>query len=288
MRGVNSSGTHPLSLVGKETVTMRSVHQLLHLDGRKAIVTGGAGHIGLAIDETLLELGASVLILDNDASACDKRVAELSHVYRDRTTAVVCDLADEGATRAAIRNGIAQLGGLDILIHCAAYVGTTQASGWAVPFEKQTVQAWDAALRVNLTSAFVMAQEARPALAASGHASVILISSIYGLVGPDMRLYENTSMANPAAYGLSKAGLLQLVRYLATTLAPEIRVNAITPGGVWRQQPQSFVDQYVGRTPLGRMAAEEDLKGAIAYLASDLSNYVTGQNLVVDGGWTAW
>jgi NAD(P)-dependent dehydrogenase (short-subunit alcohol dehydrogenase family) len=267
---------------------MRSVHQLLQLDGRKAIVTGGAGHIGLAIDETLLELGASVLILDNDATACDQMITELSHVYRDRTAAVVCDLADEGATRTAIRNGIAQLGGLDILIHCAAYVGTTQAPGWAVPFEKQSVQAWNAALRVNLTSAFATVQEARPALAASGHASVIFISSIYGLVGPDMRLYENTSMANPAAYGVSKAGLLQLARYLATTLAPQIRVNAITPGGVWRQQPQSFVDQYVGKTPLGRMAAEEDLKGAIAYLAGDLSNYVTGQNLIVDGGWTAW
>lgn len=267
---------------------MRSVPQLLQLDGRKAIVTGGAGHIGLAIDETLLELGASVLILDSDATASDKCVAELSDIYRDRTAAVVCDLADEDATRAAVRNGIAQLEGLDILIHCAAYVGTTHAPGWAVPFEKQTVQAWDAAMKVNLTSAFAMAQEARPALAASGHASVIFISSIYGLVGPDMRLYENTSMANPAAYGVSKAGLLQLVRYLATTFAPQIRVNAITPGGVWREQPQSFVDQYVSRTPLGRMATEEDFKGAIAYLASDLSNYVTGQNLIVDGGWTAW
>jgi NAD(P)-dependent dehydrogenase (short-subunit alcohol dehydrogenase family) len=275
-------------VVEKQTVTMRSVNQLLQLHGRKAIVTGGAGHIGLAIDETLLELGASVVILDSDASACETRVAELSHVYRDKTAAVVCDLADEVATRSAVQKALAQLGGLDILVHCAAYVGTTQVPGWAVPFEKQTVQAWDAALRVNLTSAFVMAQEAKPALAASGHSSVIFISSIYGLVGPDMRLYDKTNMANPAAYGVSKAGLLQLVRYLATTLAPEIRVNAITPGGVWREQPQSFVDQYVSRTPLARMGTEEDFKGAIAYLASDLSNYVTGQNLIVDGGWTAW
>jgi NAD(P)-dependent dehydrogenase (short-subunit alcohol dehydrogenase family) len=268
---------------------MRSVSQLIQLHGRKAIVTGGAGHIGLAIDETLLELGASVLIVDSDETACDKRVSELSHHYRGRTAAVVCDLADEAATRSAVRDGTARLGGLDILVHCAAYVGTTQAPGWAVPFDKQTVQAWDAGLKVNLTSAFAMAQEARPALAASGHASIVFISSIYGLVGPDMRLYENTSMANPAAYGVSKAGLLQLVRYLATTFAPQIRVNAITPGGVSRRkQPQSFVDRYVGRTPLGRMATEEDFKGAIAYLASDLSNYVTGQNLVVDGGWTAW
>jgi NAD(P)-dependent dehydrogenase (short-subunit alcohol dehydrogenase family) len=122
----------------------------------------------------------------------------------------------------------------------------------------------------------------------SGHGSIVLISSIYGLVGPDMSLYEGTSMANPAGYGASKGGLLQLMRYLATVLAPDVRVNAISPGGVWRQQPGQFHDRYRSRTPLGRMATEEDLKGAAAYLASDLSSYVTGHNLVVDGGWTTW
>ena len=145
----------------------RSVNQLLQLHGRKAIVTGGAGHIGLAIDETLLELGASVLILDSNATGCEMRIAELSRVHGDRIAATVCDLADEAATRSAIQTGIAQLGGLDVLVHCAAFVGTTPIPGWAVPFDKQTVQAWDVALRVNLTSAFAMAQEARAALATS-------------------------------------------------------------------------------------------------------------------------
>jgi NAD(P)-dependent dehydrogenase (short-subunit alcohol dehydrogenase family) len=107
-------------------------------------------------------------------------------------------------------------------------------------------------------------------------------------VGPDFQLYEGTPLANPAAYGVSKAGLLQLVRYLATALAPGVRVNAISPGGVERGQPEVFQARYRERTPLGRLASEEDLKGAIAYLASDLSSYVTGHNLVVDGGWTAW
>ena len=143
-------------------------------------------------------------------------------------------------------------------------------------------------MRVNLTSSFVLVQEAREALSASGRGSVILFASTYGLVGPDHRLYEGTTMANPAGGAASKGGLLQLTRYFATTLAPGIRVNAISPGGVWRQQPESFHRRYVSRTPLGRMATEEDLKGATAYLASDLSAYVTGHNLVVDGGWTAW
>ncbi len=95
-------------------------------------------------------------------------------------------------------------------------------------------------------------------------------------------------MGNPAGYAASKGGLIQLTRWLATVLAPDVRVNAITPGGIWRDQPETFREQYVARTPLGRMGTEGDLKGAAAYLASNLSAYVTGQNLIVDGGWTAW
>ena len=117
---------------------------------------------------------------------------------------------------------------------------------------------------------------------------MINVGSIYGMVGPDMRLYEGTTMGNPAAYAASKGGLLQFTRWLATILAPEVRVNSITPGGVWRNQPEAFHERYKARTPLRRMAHEEDFKGAVAYLASDLSSYVTGHNLLVDGGWTVW
>lgn len=251
---------------------MRTVRQLLDLTGRRALVTGGAGHIGGAVCDALRECGATVLSLDRDARTCD----------------LACDLAKEAATRAAVRKAAARLGGLDILVHCAAFVGETKLSGWAVPFRKQTVAAWDKSLRVNLTAAFTLVQEAQPFLEKSGRGSVILFSSIYGLVGPDFSLYKGTSMANPAGYGASKGGLLQLTRSLATGLAPRIRVNAISPGGVLRGQPAAFRRRYQVRTPLGRMAVEEDLKGAAAFLASDASAYVTGQNIVVDGGWTAW
>lgn len=267
---------------------MYTVAQLMDLSGRKTLVTGGTGHIGLAVGEALIELGATVVVLDLDPEACRQRAETLAASERHRAIPLACDLRDEQATRSGVRKAIQAMGGLDILIHCAAYVGTTQIPGWAVPFNEQTVAAWDAAMRVNLTSAFVMAQEAKAALCASGHGSVILIASTYGLVGPDLRLYEGTTMANPAGYGASKGGLLQLTRYLATILAPEVRVNAISPGGISRSQPAQFQQQYIARTPLGRMASEQDLKGAVAYLASDLSAYVTGHNLVVDGGWTAW
>lgn len=256
---------------------MRSFQQLASLENRVAIVTGGAGHIGGAIVDTLGELGARVIAADL-AGATPPKGAELRAV----------DLHDEQSTRDLVRGVVKDLGRLDVLVHCAAYVGTTKAAGWAVPFDQQTVSAWDAALRVNLTAAFVLAQEAFGALSKGGSGSIVFVSSIYGVVGPDMRLYDGTSMQNPAAYGASKAGLRQLARHLSTIFAPSVRVNVITPGGVARGQPESFVGRYVERTPLRRMATEEDFKGAVGYLASDLSSYVTGQEILVDGGWTAW
>jgi len=269
-------------------VTMRSISELLNISGRRALVAGGAGYLALAVEEALVEQGATVSVVDINSQACDKRVEELSKIRKDCAVAVPCDLGDEAATRKAVRDTVSKLGGLDIIVHCAAHGGTSGTEGWAVPFPDQTVAAWDAALRINLTSAFVLAQEARTSLKASKNGSIILFSSIYGLVGPDWNLYSGTNMANPVGYGASKGGILQLMRYLSTELAPEVRVNSISPGGVWRDQPEEFHERYKAKAPLGRMAREEDLKGAVAYLASDLSSYVTGHNLVVDGGWTAW
>ncbi|MBI2789652.1 MAG: SDR family oxidoreductase [Elusimicrobia bacterium] len=263
---------------------MRSIAELSRLDGRKALVAGGAGHVGLAVCETLAELGARVAVLDRDPAACRRRAAALP----GGAVAVPCDLSSEAGTRRAVRAAQRRLGGLDILVHAAAFVGTTKLAGWAEPFARQSTKAFDAALRVNLTSAFTMVQEAAPALSRSGKGSVILFSSIYGRVGPDMSLYAGTKMANPAGYGASKGGLAQLTRHLATVLGPRVRVNAISPGGIERGQPASFQKRYRSRTPLARMAVEEDLKGATAFLAGDLSAYVTGHDLLVDGGWSAW
>ena len=267
---------------------MRTIDQLLDLTGRKALLTGGAGYIGMAAGEALVELGAKVSILDINPTACDERVTTLGKIKDNSAIAVPCDLSDEFDTRRAVRETVEKLGGLDIVVHCAGYVGTTQMPGWAVPFQEQSVTAWNAAMQVNLTSAFTMVQEAQPELTASGVGSVIFFISTYGLVGPVPDLYEGTDIVQPAGYAASKGGLLQFSRYLATTMAPGIRVNTITPGGVWRDQQEPFHRRYVARTPMGRMANEEDLKGAVAYLSSDLSAYVTGHNLVVDGGWTAW
>jgi len=267
---------------------MRTFAELSNLTGRKALITGGAGHIALATADVLVELGATVTLSDTNIAECEQRALRFRKKRDKSAFALACDLREESSIRKMVADAIEQMKGLDLLIHCAAHVGTTSGSGWAVPFDDQTVEAWNAALAINVTSAFVMAQAGKDALRESGHGSIVLFASIYGIVGPDMSLYEGTTLANPAGYGSSKGALLQLTRHLATILAPQIRVNSISPGGVWRQQPKIFHERYNQRTPLDRMATEEDFKGAVAYLASDLSSYVTGHNLVVDGGWTAW
>lgn len=266
---------------------MKTVAELMRCDGRVAMIVGGAGHIGATAAQVCAELGASVAVVDVDGPRAKAVAAALKMRNEAESVGLVADLSSEPATRGAVRAVVEQFGRLDILIHSAAFVGTTAFPGWAVPFAEQSSAAFEAASRVNLTSAFVLAQEAAPHLAA-GRGSIVLVSSIYGTVGPNAALYVGTSMQNPLGYGVSKAGLQQLARSLATTLGPDVRVNTVSPGGVLRSQPASFVDRYTERTPLGRMATEEDLKGAFAYLASDLSAYVTGHDLVVDGGWTAW
>ena len=266
---------------------MAKLKDLMDMRGRRALVTGAAGHLGGVIADTLAEMGATLLLVDLPATSLESRAKDVAKRWGVSTQAFACDLEsqDERARLAVeVRGG----GGVDVLINNAAFVGTSGLQGWAVPFEQQSVDTWRRALEVNLTAAFDLCQRFAEPLRASNAASIINIGSIYGELGPDWRLYEGTSMANPAAYAASKGGLLQLTRWLATTLAPRVRVNSICPGGVARGQAEAFVERYVARTPLARMAIEDDFRGAVAYLASDLSKYVTGQNLAVDGGWSAW
>lgn len=260
--------------------------KLLDLTGRTALVTGGAGHLGRTFTETLLEQGARVALMDISDNVHE--VARGFDNTGNKVKGFKVDLEIEENLRTAFSDVIAWSGGLDILVNNAAFVGTSALTGWNEPFEKQTAVTFRRCLEVNLTAVFALCQLAVPHLKKSGHGSIINIASIYAMVGPDNRIYEGTSMNNASAYGASKAGVIQFTSWLATSLAPEIRANVITPGGVARGQPASFVERYNYRTPLGRMAREEDFRGAIAYLASDASAYVTGHNLIVDGGWSVW
>ncbi len=266
----------------------RSLKTLMDLKGRVVLLTGAAGHIGAAMGEALAELGADLVLLDIAQDSCREVADQIRSKFGIRSVPLPIDLADENAVRAVPHFVMDKMGRLDILINNAALVGTSELKGWATSLSEQRVDTWRLALEINLTAPFVLTQACALMLTASGHGSVINVGSIYGIVGPDKSLYVGTKLGNPAAYAASKGGLLQLTRWFATALAPDVRVNAITVGGVWRNQAEDFHQRYKAKTPLNRMAVEEDLKGAVAFLASDLSDYVTGHNLVVDGGWTIW
>lgn len=264
-----------------------SISELINLKGRTALVTGAAGHIGATACEVLAELGADIFMVDKDSAGLEKVKTQLSDQYKTNLFPVTADLESPDAAQTIFDNVSSQANKLDILINNAAFVGTTDVPGWGVELENQSIETWERAMRVNLTAPFAIIQAFSAMLQHSKIASVVNLGSIYGIIGPDMSLYEGLEMGSPAAYAASKGGLIQLTRWLASALAPAVRVNAISPGGLLREQPEAFRERYEAKTLLGRMATEQDLKGAIAYLASDLSAYVTGQNLMVDGGWTA-
>jgi NAD(P)-dependent dehydrogenase (short-subunit alcohol dehydrogenase family) len=277
-----------MSFEHQKTETMTTIKELMNLEGRRALITGATGFLGTIMAETLAELGADLVLVDRPGTNFQRITETLTERWKIKVQHRHCDL-EQQEQRAELMAWLKNSGqGLNILINNAAFVGTSELEGWAVPFEEQTVETWRRALEVNLTAVFDLCQGLMPLLKVADGASIINIASIYGEYGPDWRLYERTNMSNPAAYGASKGGLIQFTRWLATTLSPHIRVNAISPGGIFRSQPELFVKRYEARTPLGRMASEDDFRGGVAYFASNLSQYSTGQNLVVDGGWGVW
>ena len=257
----------------------------MRIEGVVAI-TGGAGHIGHAIAERCAEAGAAIAVIDREVKRSDATASQIAEKHKVDAAGFDVDLSDPEAIARVSARIEQRFGRLDGLVHNAAFYD--KAEGWGVPFAEEGYDAWLKVMRVNLLAPFFLTQALHPMLRLSEDASITLISSIYGVVGPDNRVYDGTEMVCPAAYAASKGGLVQLGRWLATTLAPDVRVNTVAPGGVARGQPESFVRSYAGRTPLGRVAAESDIAGVVAFLSSRDAKYMTGQTLVVDGGVTAW
>ena len=267
---------------------MKSLKKLVNMNNRTVLITGACGHLGKLISETTSEMGANLIITDHPSKNLLHLKNRLQKKYSNNVIALNCDLESENDRNLFINKVNDISSSLNCLINNAAFVGDSQLGGWSVPFNKQDLTSWRRAFEVNLTAPFHFSQGFNLSLKKSKNASIINILSIYSKSGPDWSLYDGTNLGNPAAYAASKGGLAQLTRWLSTTLAPKIRVNAISPGGIYRKQEEKFVTKYSDKTPLKRMAKESDFKGAIAYLVSDLSEYVTGETLNVDGGWSAW
>ncbi len=209
--------------------------------------------------------------------------------------AIPTDVTNEDQATRLVEKTLEAFGSLDILVNSAALdpkFDPSQAGRHTDAFENYPLEAWDEALAVNLTGLFLCSQGAARCMLAQGGGVIINICSTYGLVGPDQRMYERPGEPprfKPVHYSVTKAGVLGLTHYLATYFAGKnIRVNALTPGAVFNEHDETFVRNYSARTVLGRMARKDEMNGALLFLASDASSYMTGANLVVDGGWTAW
>jgi len=257
------------------------------LNGRLTLVVGACGNIGRSLCKGLAAQGADIVVSDLNADACISLTQELESTYSGRYIPAHGDCTREKGVQSVMRI-CDSLGPFQVVIHCIGLISSVSIPGYAVPFKEQSIKAWEFAIRSNLTSAFILAKNINERLDQTGIASVIFLSSIYGSLGPDWSLYENTSMENPMAYGASKGGIQQLTRYLATLWAPAVRVNCVSPGGLQLCQPEEFVRRYEQHTPMRRMATPEDIVGPVIFLASDAARYVTGQNILVDGGWSAW
>ena len=265
---------------------MKTLQQLLDLSCRTALVTGATGFLGKAFSESLCQLGCNLVLTDFSDAELAASASYLTSTYPISASYLSVDLESSDASQVLYDHIRKNHSSLDILVNNAAFVGTSSLDGWSTTFPQQTFQTWDRAMYLNLSVPFLLSQKLEPLLKASRSASIVNIASIYSLIGPDPTLYLNTSLNNPAAYAASKGGLIQLTRWLSTVLAPQIRVNSISPGGLFRDQDPLFVERYTAKTPLNRMGTPEDIVGTLAFLCSDLSAWVTGQNIVVDGGYT--
>ena len=259
---------------------MKNALDLFRLEDKVALVTGGTGIVGRPICQALAEAGATVIVASRNKDKCAAFADELMAAGLKAEGARL-DLSSEEDIRGLCERIVSRHQKLDIVFNNAV----ARAGGNLL---QMTTAEWEEAMRVNSTGVFLACQTFSKPMRDQRSGSIINISSIYGMVGPDFSIYEGNSIVNPVNYAFAKAGIIGLTRYLASFLAPDrIRVNCLSLGGVRTDEtPDVFERNYSRRTLLGRMANGDDIKGPALFLASDASSYVTGQNIPIDGGWT--
>ena len=274
---------------------MSELPKMFDLTGRVALVTGGAGLLGQQFCRTLAEAGASVAVVDINQQAADSFADQLNQAGH-QALSIPTDITDPESVQDMVDKVLQKYKRLDILVNSAAldpkFDKEHASKQGANAFENYPLEAWNQALGVNLTGMFLCSQAAVEPMLEQGNGVIINICSTYGLGGPDQRIYQREGQPpqyKPVTYTVTKAGVLGFTKYLATYYAGKnLRVNALTPGGVFNDHDDDFVEAYAARTVIGRMADKTEMNGALLFLASDASSYMTGANLIVDGGWTAW
>jgi 2-deoxy-D-gluconate 3-dehydrogenase len=274
-----------------------TIFDKFNLKDKVAVVTGGVGLLGAEFCRTLAEAGAAVAVVDLNADAAAK-VADGLTQSGYKSKGIPTDITKPDSVNGMVDSVLSAFGRLDVLVNSAAldpkFDPDAAARGIAPgAFEDYPLEQWNAAMNVNLTGMFLVTQACvKPMVAQGKKGSIINICSTYGLNGPDQRIYikDGKRVAfKPVYYTTTKAGVMGFTKYLAAYYAgTEIRVNALTPGGVYNNHEEYFVKNYSAKTIMGRMAKKDEMNGALLFLASEASSYMTGNNVIVDGGWTAW
>lgn len=262
------------------------------LSGRTAVVTGAFGKLGSVWTSSLLAAGANVVAIDLPGATPSKEFQYVAETTGDRLIVALADVRDRASLVAVLESCRSRDAIPDILVNNAG-IDQPPVVTEIARLEDIPVEAVEGVLAVNVVGAFVTSQVFGAEMVRAGRGSIINIGSLYGSVSPDARFYDHLSadppFLKPPAYGASKAALVNLTRYFATHWGPSgVRVNALSPGGVAGGQDPQFVRKFTNRVPLSRMATSKDLVGPLLFLASDASSYVTGIELLVDGGFTAW
>lgn len=260
------------------------------LSGECVVLTGGAGILGARFCRALAAHGARIALIDRHVEKAEQVAHEVNSIHGEHVMPYGGDITHR-ETLVALRERIeARLGPVSVLVNNAA----TKTPRFFDPFEIFPLEDWEEVMRVNTTGVMLGCQVFGAPMAERGRGSIVNLLSIYGVVAPDQRIYEGSSyeghpINTPAVYSTSKAAVWGLTKYLSTYWGHRgVRVNAITPGGVFSGQNDIFVSRYSARVPMGRMAQQDEISGALVFLASSASSYVTGQNIIVDGGLTVW
>jgi NAD(P)-dependent dehydrogenase (short-subunit alcohol dehydrogenase family) len=264
--------------------------ELFDLTGKVAVITGGAGLLGEQHAIALSDFGASIVLADINWDDCRERVEYLRSEYGMRVIGAEMDVTLRESWLKLLDRVLKEFGRTDILVNNAAFTNQSKSANFDAPFSDFPQEDWQSILNVNLTGVFLGCQVfGRYMVEEQGFGSIINMASLYGVVSPNHRLYPGTGISQPVAYSVSKAGVIALTRYLATLWADKgVRVNCITPGGIYNEHSDPFLTRFNRLVPIGHMADKSDVRGALVYLASDASAYCTGHNLIVDGGWTVW